>query len=126
MFTTVHSAKATGIEAETIARDYLVQRGLIFIESQFYTKGGELDLVMRDQDTLVIVEVRYRDSDQYGSAEESITPHKKRKIIFATKCYLSRNPAWNNHDVRFDVVGITKKAGRININWLEHAFEVRS
>lgn len=115
-----------GDEAEYFARRYLQKQGLRFVAANFLTRGGEIDLIMRDHDTLVFIEVRYRNSDEYGNAEETVTDTKIRRIIFAAKCFLSRNPAWYDYDARFDVVGITKKQGKININWIEHAFEVRS
>jgi putative endonuclease len=119
-------AQSLGNTAERYAQRYLEERGLSLIDSRFLTKGGEIDLIMLDNRTLVFIEVRYRKNDDYGNAEETVTTRKKNKIVFAAKCFLSRNPAWYKYDIRFDVVGITRKSGKIETNWIEHAFEVRN
>lgn len=120
------STLQTGSHWETFSRHYLEARGLKFIASHFWTKNGEIDLIMQDKDTLVFVEVRYRKNDWYGNAEETITTSKKKKIIFAAKCFLSRNPAFKDRPCRFDVVGITRKSSKNCVNWIEHAFDVRA
>lgn len=115
-----------GHVAEDLARRYLERHGLRFVAKQFNTKGGELDLVMLDKDTLVFVEVRFRQTFSYGQAEETVTYHKQRKLAFAAKCFLNRYPKWYEHYMRFDVVGITEKHGKMVYNWIDNAFEVRS
>ncbi|MCG8083044.1 MAG: YraN family protein, partial [Candidatus Thiodiazotropha taylori] len=62
-----------GEAAEQLAVDYLSRRGLKLVTRNFRCKVGEIDLIMREKRTLVFVEVRYRQSDDYGSALESIT-----------------------------------------------------
>jgi len=62
-----------GAEAEQIALEYLVEKGLVLLTRNFSTRRGEIDLVMNDGDHLVFVEVRFRQSSTFGSAEESIT-----------------------------------------------------
>lgn len=65
---------------------------------------GEIDIVALDGDVLVFVEVRYRASSRFGSAAESVGPHKQRKLARAAQHYLCRNP--HVGPVRFDVVAI--------------------
>ncbi len=72
---------------------------------------------MRDRQSLVIVEVRYRKSNVYGSALESVTASKQAKIIAATQHYLSTLRA--DSPLRFDVVAIS---GNGDINWIKNAF----
>jgi putative endonuclease len=107
-----------GADAEQQAYDFLIQRGLTPVCRNFRCKQGELDLVMLDQQTLVIVEVRFRKSNRFGSAVETVTAAKRAKIIAATQCYLSQYPL--NYTVRFDVIGISANN---EINWVANAFQ---
>lgn len=107
-----------GAKAETIAQKHLESQGLTFIERNFRCRQGEIDLIMQDQQTLVFVEVRFRKSKQYGSAIESVTPAKQKKIITATQLYLQNQKRGDNQAIRFDVVGVEKD----NIEWIKNAF----
>jgi putative endonuclease len=106
-----------GKNAEDQAFDFLISKGLKPICRNYSCKQGELDLVMNDQQTLVIIEVRYRKSDVYGSALESVTASKQKKIITATQHYLSTQQ--RDCPLRFDVVAIS---GNGKINWIKNAF----
>jgi putative endonuclease len=106
-----------GISAEQQAHDFLLSKGLKPICRNYRCKHGELDLIMRDQQSLVIVEVRYRKSDTFGSALESITRSKQERIISATQHYLST--VRDDCPIRFDVVAIS---GNSEINWIKNAF----
>lgn len=107
-----------GTEAEQLAYDFLVSQGLKPVCRNFRCKQGELDLVMLDQKTLVIVEVRFRKSNAFGGAVASITAKKRAKIIAATQYYLSTQAIKNT--VRFDVVAISGVSG---LNWIQNAFQ---
>ncbi len=109
----LHQGKA----AEQKACEYLTQQGLKLITKNFNSRYGELDLIMEDQKHLVIIEVRYRKTNKYGSAEESITLSKQSRIIATTQYYLQQNKT--NRPVRFDVVTLT---GDNTINWIPNAF----
>ncbi len=106
-----------GKSAEDQAHDFLCNQGLKAVCRNYRCKQGELDLVMRDQQTLVIVEVRYRKSDTYGSALESITASKQGRILNATQHYL--NTQKGDCPLRFDVIAIS---GNGEINWIKNAF----
>lgn len=106
-----------GEHAEQQAERFLIGKGLTPICRNFRCKAGELDLVMADGQTLVIVEVRFRKSRKYGSALESITGAKQSRIIAATQVYLAKQKI--DRAVRFDVIAITGDAG---IDWIPNAF----
>jgi putative endonuclease len=106
-----------GESAEDQAHTFLINKGLQPVCRNYRCKQGELDLIMRDQQSLVIVEVRYRKSNVYGSALESVTASKQAKIIAATQHYLSTVRA--DSPLRFDVVAIS---GNGDINWIKNAF----
>jgi putative endonuclease len=106
-----------GETAEQLAHDYLIERGLIAVTRNFRCAYGELDLIMQDAQSLVIIEVRYRKNNSYGGALESITYKKQQRIINATLVYLAQSQL--NCPVRFDVVAITQTN---QIQWLQNAF----
>ena len=91
-----------GSAAEAIAARHLSERGLAIVERNARSRFGEIDVVARDGDTLVFVEVRLRRSDRYGGAAASITPAKRAKLVAAAGRYLARLP--RAPACRFDVV----------------------
>ncbi len=106
-----------GESAEQQAHDFLVKNGLKLVSRNFRCKQGELDLIMIDQQTLVIIEVRFRKTDKFGSAAESVTRTKQSRIIAATHVYLSSQKI--DRPIRFDVVAMS---GNGNIDWIKNAF----
>ena len=85
------SARAqSGVDAEALAARFLEARGLTVLARNFRARRGEIDLVARDGDTLVFVEVRLRRSSAYGGAVESITPQKRARLVAAAQAYLLR------------------------------------
>ena len=114
------TTKRSGDAAEDRALAHLLGRGLKLVERNYRTPhrgGGEIDLVMRDADTLVFVEVRKRASRDFGGAAASVGAAKQRRIVFAARHFLLRfrEPP----PCRFDVVGV--EGGRIE--WLQGAFD---
>jgi putative endonuclease len=106
-----------GQSGEDDALKHLQQHGLVLQERNFLCKGGEIDLVMNERDTLVFVEVRKRAQSQYGGAAASVTAGKQRRLIVAAQVYLKRYkmpPA-----CRFDVVAIDGD----ELTWLKNAIE---
>lgn len=109
-----------GESSEQQAFEYLIAQGLKPVTRNYRCRFGELDLIMRDANSLVIVEVRYRKSDIYGGALESITTRKQSRIIAATHCYLAANPRATATAIRFDVVAIS---GNHQLEWIKNAFQ---
>jgi putative endonuclease len=108
----------SGENAEQQACNFLISQGLTLIERNFRSAYGEIDLIMKDGKTLVIVEVRYRKNAKFGSALESVTPSKQAKISATTEIYL--NTLGNEMPrMRFDVVGIL---GDGELQWVKNAF----
>ncbi|MCX7100458.1 MAG: YraN family protein [Methylobacter sp.] len=106
-----------GETAEEQAHNFLIKNGLKPVCRNFRCKQGELDLIMTDQQTLVIIEVRFRKTDKYGSAAESVTRSKQTRIIAATHVYLSAQKI--DRPIRFDVVAMS---GNGAIDWIKNAF----
>lgn len=109
----------SGNKAEDAVLVEAKSHGLRLVERNYQTRQGELDLLVTDGESLIVIEVRYRARQDFGSAIESVTSVKQRRIIAATKGFLMRHPQWNNAPIRFDVVGVDPN-GRLN--WVENAF----
>ena len=109
-----------GQSAEHRAMQHLQQQGLKLLTTNYRCKRGEIDLIMQDIDTLVFVEVRYRKSDAFGSAVETVDTSKQNKLIAAAYHYLLENR--KSSPCRFDVVGITGER-RPQIEWIKDAFQ---
>ena len=114
-----------GAAAESAAADLLVSRGLTLVDANVRYRDGELDLVMRDGDTLVFVEVRFRSSGGFGGAAASVTAAKQRRLVRAATRYLAMHPSLALLPSRFDVVCADGKAGAVRIEWLRDAFQAQ-
>lgn len=109
------SKKAVGEHGEELAAQYLARQGLVVVARNFRIRAGEIDLICRDGPFTVFVEVRCRASGDFGSAAESITAGKKRRILQAARAWLARH---GESPCRFDCVLLEQ--GRIT--WLKGAF----
>lgn len=109
-----------GLAAEDEARDYLQTQGLTWVESNYRCKLGEIDLIMRDKDYLVFVEVRARTSTRHGNALESVTRFKQKKLIRTALLYLQTKRLLDKQLCRFDVVSIEGQPAQMT--WLNNAF----
>ena len=94
-----------GILGETLARDFLKKRGYHIWETNYRCPEGEIDIIARDRDYLVFVEVRTKTSTEFGSPEESITPAKIQRLVAAAYRYRQTH---NNlpSSWRIDVVAV--------------------
>ena len=109
-----------GAAAETAALALLQSAGLQLLARNARSRFGELDLVMRDGDTLVFVEVRQRSGAGFGGALASLDARKCRQVIRAARGWLAAHPAWAQATCRFDVV--LAQAGAAPLHWLRDAF----
>jgi len=112
---------AAGAAAEALAERFLVGRGLTIVERNWRRRCGELDLVARDGDTLVFVEVRLRRGGGHGGAAASITAAKRARIVAAAGLYLARLP--HTPPCRFDAL-LLDALDPARIEWLRGAFDV--
>ena len=111
-----------GNHAESIALAHLQQHGLTLVQRNFRCPGGEIDLVMWQRQELVFVEVRYRRSEQYGGALDSVTQQKQRKLRVAAESFLAHNDALVFSACRFDVVAVRGAPSAYAVNWVVDAF----
>lgn len=110
-----------GDRGERRAEDWLVKQGLRRVERNWSCRHGEIDLVMRDGEALVFVEVRLRSPRGYASGAQSVNWHKQRRLAQAASMYLVKHPAFHTCPCRFDVIGISGPAGELE--WIRNAFE---
>ena len=113
--------------AETSARDALLREGLKQVAANVNYRGGELDLVMldssgREGDTLVFVEVRYRQSRAFGGGAASVDAAKQRRLVRAAQRFLLAHPQFAERPCRFDVVEASGDPESPRLNWLRDAF----
>jgi len=113
------AAQSSGASAEQAAENCLVRAGLEIVARNYRTRFGEIDLVAREGETLVFVEVRMRSGgERFGGAAASVDSHKRRRIAAAAQQFLSR--FGRNPPCRFDVVTLDASGP----TWLRAAFEL--
>ena len=117
-----------GRRAEAQALAHLEAHGLKLLERNFRCRGGEIDLVMLEEQTLVLVEVRSRASAAFGGAAASVDAHKQRRLILAAKRLLLTRPAYRRLAARFDVVAFDAESAAAGsparIDWIRDAFRL--
>lgn len=113
--------KEKGQEAEQRALLFLQQQGLKLLQRNYSCRLGEIDLIMRDCESIVFVEVRYRHNSAFGRPIESIVYSKQQRIIRSAFYYLRQHQKTSSMNYRFDVVGVTEKW---DFEWIQNAFEV--
>jgi putative endonuclease len=109
-----------GADAEDLALRHLQLHGLKTVTRNWRCRGGEIDLVMREGETLVIAEVRKRSSEAFGGAAASVDARKRGRIIQATQLFLAKHPQFSDAPLRFDVLTLDQAD---NIQWLKAAFD---
>ncbi|MCK9209827.1 MAG: YraN family protein [Ignavibacteriaceae bacterium] len=115
------STKEKGKEGEELAVTFLVEKGFEIIERNYRYGKGELDIIAREKGFLVFVEVKSRESLEYGLPEEAITKRKMSQIRKIAEAYLAEKNI-TDENIRFDVVAILFLKGEISIEHYENAF----
>ncbi|WP_227367997.1 YraN family protein [Halomonas sp. M20] len=116
-----NDARQRGEAIEGITAEWLQARGLVLVARNQHAKGGEIDLIMRDGDTLVFIEVRHRTSTRHGHPLETVNVTKQQRLIRAARFYLLRNRL--SCACRFDVVGVVGTAPQMEFTWVRAAFD---
>jgi putative endonuclease len=112
----------SGKAGERAAARYLEKKGYKVLEKNYRASGSEVDLIAKKDDTVCFVEVKTRRSDDYGLPEEFVDRRKRCKIIRAARIYTA-NEKYINLYVRFDIISVIYKNGKLEINHIQHAFE---
>jgi putative endonuclease len=96
-----------GAAGEQLARRHLEQRGYRFVAANWRRPYGELDLIMRDGNVLVFVEVKTRSSERLVTAEESLAPAQARRLLRGAQYFLAEREELAGLYWRFDLIAIT-------------------
>jgi putative endonuclease len=112
-----------GKKGENDAVQYLKKNGYRILERNYRTQLGEIDIIARDEKTIVFVEVKARRSTRFGHPKWAITPGKKRNMSMVALHYL-KSTQQNKAKARFDVVTIHPENNRPRIELIKNAFEL--
>ena len=117
------TARDTGALWEDAALEHLAHAGLHLLTRNFTCRHGELDLIMREGDCIVFVEVRYRGSRSRGDGVTSVGAGKRAKLVRAAQVYLLARPQFAAAPCRFDVIGCSGTPQQPQLDWIRSAFD---
>ena len=112
-----------GKESESLAARHLKKNGYKILERNYRNTLGEIDIIAKDKDTLVFVEVKAKKTDLFGSPKEAVTHKKQIKISKVALLYLNAT-SQSNAKARFDVVAILSTKDSTSIEIVKNAFEL--
>ncbi|RUR42573.1 YraN family protein [Vreelandella populi] len=121
MANNAQTARKRGAAIEQLAAQWLQQKGLSLVAQNHHVKGGELDLVMRDRETLVFIEVKHRVTTRYGHPLETVTPTKRQRLVRAATLYIGKHGLTS--PCRFDILAITGTPPDLDFQWEKAAFD---
>jgi putative endonuclease len=115
------SRRAIGANWEEVAAQFLQKNGFVIVERNYVCNHGEIDLIAKENDEIVFVEVKFRKNKKFGSAEEFVTPKKQELIRRTAEGFvIERNI--ENIPCRFDVIAIDYENGNHKITHYKNAF----
>lgn len=109
-----------GQDSETIARSFLLKKGYSILESNWRSGHKEIDIIAKDGEMLVIVEVKARNVNSPQPPEDAVDERKIRNLVRAADAYIQMHNL--NIDTRFDIVTIVSSPNGLEINHIEDAF----
>ncbi len=111
-----------GERAEDLAAEYFAKRGYRILARNYKTRMGEVDLVLEKERAVVFVEVRYRKSTAFGEPVETVVRQKRIRILLAAMEYAQEFKRMDC-DLRFDVLSVSRRAGKPHLEHFPNAFE---
>ena len=114
--------QALGILGENLACAELTRLGHAILARRYRTRFGEIDIVARDDDTTVFVEVKTRDGERFGDGADAVTPWKQRRVMNMAADYVSRH-GLHDQPCRFDVVAIDVSTRPPRVEVYRNAFD---
>lgn len=109
-----------GKQGEEIAVKYLMDKGYEILERNWRNRHKEIDIIAKDGNELVVVEVKTRKSNDYGDPDFAVNKQKQRLLISAANSYIYSNNL--DLDTRFDIISIIIKDGNPVVDHIEDAF----
>ena len=113
--------KHLGAQGEDAAAKHLIKQGCTILERNYRIRSGEVDIIAKEADTLVFVEVKTRRSGRFGTPAEAVNEKKRRRICAAALQYVSENAA-GDMPARFDVVEVYAGNGGFRVRHITDAF----
>jgi putative endonuclease len=117
------TSKALGSKGEDLAVQYLKKKGFKVIERNYHCSAGEIDLIAREGNTLVFVEIKARSSSDYGLPQDAVDRFKQQKLIEAARTFMAQRRVTEDIAARFDVVAIHLTPGGPHIELIRDAFQ---
>jgi putative endonuclease len=114
--------KVLGARGEDLAVKYLKKKGYKVIERNYRCQLGEIDLIARQGDTLVFVEIKSRSSPGFGLPQEAVDRFKQDKLIEVARAYLAERRLTEDITMRFDVVAVRLTPSGPDIELIQDAF----
>jgi putative endonuclease len=115
--------KALGVKGEDLAVQYLKKKGFKVIERNYHCLLGEIDLIAREKDTVVFVEIKARSSLDCGLPQEAVDRFKQKRLIQVARFYMAEHNLKENIPARFDVVAIHLTPSGPDIELIKDAFQ---
>jgi putative endonuclease len=115
--------KRTGDLGEDAAARHLESKGLRVLDRNWRFRQWELDLVCRDRDTIVFVEVKTRRAGSMASPADGLTPKKRTRLVKAASHYLTSKQLWDE-PCRFDLAAVTDHGTSMDVEHIENAFDL--
>ena len=109
-----------GKSGEEIAYDFLQKKGYLLLERNWRHRNDEVDIIARQGDTLVIIEVKTRSTAYFGEPEVFVTRKKQQFMIRAANAYIFIHNI--NSETRFDIISVLQSNGQVSIRHIEDAF----
>lgn len=116
----MNSSYQLGRKGESEAADFLVKKNYAILEKNYRYRKAEVDLIVRQNDLLVAVEIKTRSSAAFGNPATFLKPKQQQRIVQAIDNYIQQNNL--KVEVRFDVISILKKGAKLDIEHIENAF----
>jgi putative endonuclease len=117
------TSKALGFRGEDLAVKYLKKKGFKVIERNYRCQCGEIDLIAREKNTLVFIEIKARSSSDFGLPQEAVGRFKQRKMIEAARTFMAERHVTEDIPARFDVVAIRLTPSGPDIELIKDAFQ---
>ena len=116
---------ALGVQGEDMACRWIVMHGGVVLERNFRFRGGEIDIIAKDDDYICFVEVKYRTGMDYGDAADAVDIRKQKKLSRGCDFYLLKHSLGEFTPVRFDVITLDPDMDRkmAKVKWYKNAFD---
>ena len=109
-----------GKKGEQLAVNFLIKNGYNVLERNYRFDKAEVDIIVRKENVLAIIEVKTRTNTDFGNPQEFVKPKQIQRLVKAVDEYVTVNNL--DVEVRFDIIAIVKKGTQYNIEHLEDAF----